>query len=78
MVTNTNGDWKQGEPFKTVVRQDPDWPVGKEFVETQGTDGRSITIVRTVKDQNGNIIREKEFNSNYRPKNKVIVQGSAQ
>ena len=77
-VTTTYGEWQEGEPFKTVVRQDSDWPVGKEFVETQGTDGRSITIVRTVKDKNGNIIREKEFNSNYRPKNKVVVQGSAQ
>ncbi|WP_251197944.1 VanW family protein [Anaerotardibacter muris] len=77
-VTTTYGEWQAGEPFKTVIRQDSDWPVGKEFVETQGTDGRSITIVRTVKDRYGNIIREKEFNSNYRPNNKVIVQGSAQ
>ncbi len=77
-VTTTYGEWQEGEPYRTIVRQDPDYPVGKEFVESSGTDGRSITIVRTVKDRNGNIIQEKEFNSNYNPKNKVVVQGSAQ
>jgi vancomycin resistance protein YoaR len=77
-VTTTYGEWQEGEPYRTIVRQDPDYPVGKEFVESSGTDGRSITIVRTVKDRNGNVIQEKEFNSTYSPKNKVVVQGSAQ
>lgn len=76
-VTTTYGEWQEGEPFKTVIRQDPDYPLGTEFVESSGADGRSITIVRTVKDENGNIIQEKEFHSNYKPKNKVVVQGSA-
>lgn len=76
-VTTTYGEWQEGEPFRTVIRQDPDYPLGTEFVESSGADGRSITIVRTVKDQNGNIIQEKEFSSNYKPKNKVVVQGSA-
>ena len=77
-VTTTYGEWQTGDPFKTIIRQDPDYPVGKEFVETPGTDGRSITIVRTVKDKDGNVIRENEFHSNYNPKNKIVVQGSAE
>lgn len=77
-VTTRYGEWQEGEPYRTIVRQDSDYPVGEEFVESSGADGRSITIVRTVKDRNGNIVQEKEFQSNYHPKNKVVVQGSAQ
>lgn len=77
-VTTEYGEWQEGEPYRTIIRQDSDYPVGEEFVESSGADGRSITIVRTVKDRNGNIIQEKEFHSNYNPKNKVVVQGSAQ
>lgn len=77
-VTTQYGEWQTGEPYKTVVRQSSDYPLGDEFVESSGTDGRSITIVRTVKDKNGNIIQEDEFHSNYKPKNKVVVQGTAE
>lgn len=77
-VTTQYGEWQEGEPYRTIIRQDSDYPVGEEFLESSGADGRSITIVRTVKDRNGNIIQEKEFHSSYNPKNKVVVQGSAQ
>lgn len=77
-VSTTYGEWQEGDPYKTVIRKDPDYPVGTEFEESSGADGRSITIVQTVKDKNGNIIQEKEFHSNYNPKNKVVVQGSAE
>ena len=77
-VTTVYGEWEEGEPYRTVVRKDPDYPIGTEFIESSGANGRSITIVRTVKDRNGNIIQEKEFHSNYQPKNEVKVQGSAE
>ena len=77
-VATVYGEWEEGEPYRTVVRKDPDYPLGTEFIESSGADGRSITIVRTVKDRNGNIIQEKEFHSNYQPKNEVKVQGSAE
>lgn len=77
-VTTVYGEWEEGEPYRTVVRKDPDYPLGTEFIESSGANGRSITVVRTVKDRNGNIIQEKEFHSNYQPKNEVKVQGSAE
>lgn len=75
-VETITGEWQEGEPFKTIYRQDPDIAQGKEVIESNGLDGRYITIKRIVKDKDGNVIREKEFHSNYSPQNKVVVQGT--
>lgn len=76
-VSTEYGDWKKGEPYSTTYKTDKTVASGTEYVETTGVDGSSITIVRTVKDKDGNILHEDTFTSTYAPKNKVIVKGAA-
>lgn len=76
-VSTTVGEWVPGKKFTTKYRNDDTEAAGTEYTETTGADGRSITIVQTVKDANGNVIREEEFHSNYRPKDEIIVRGTA-
>ena len=35
-VTTVYGEWEEGEPYRTVVRKDPDYPIGTEFIESSG------------------------------------------
>lgn len=74
-VTTTYGDWKEGEPFKTVYKNDPARKQGTETVQTTGTNGSQITIERIVKDSSGTVIDQSTFTSVYRPKDKVILRG---
>ena len=76
-VSTEYGDWKKGQPYSTTYKTDNTVASGKEYVETTGVDGSSITIVRTVKDRDGKVLHEDSFTSTYAPKNKVIVKGTA-
>lgn len=75
-VTTTYGDWQEGEPFKTVYKNDPTRKQGTETVQTTGTNGSQISIERIVKDSSGSIIDQSTFTSVYRPKDKVILRGT--
>lgn len=75
-VSTEYGEWKEGTKFTTKYRIDDSLAAGKEYVETTGVDGSSITIVRTVKDASGQILHEDAFTSVYDPKNEVIVKGA--
>ena len=44
-------------------------------MKTRGTDGSTIEVTRTVKDVNGNIVRQDLFASVYDPINEVILKG---
>lgn len=76
-VSTETGEWQKGAEYKTKYRNDDTIASGTEYVETTGTNGRSITIVRTVKDADGNVLHSDTFSSNYAPKNEVIVKGTA-
>lgn len=72
-VTTEVGNWEEGEKHTTVYREDPSLAEGTSYVETAGTDGSSITVVRTVLDKNGTLVREDVFSSTYDPKDEVVV-----
>lgn len=76
-VSTEYGEWQAGQTYSTTYKTDDTLASGKEYVESTGVDGSSITIVRTVKDRSGNVLHTDEFTSNYSPKNKVIVKGTA-
>ncbi|MEF2559766.1 MAG: VanW family protein [Eggerthellaceae bacterium] len=76
-VSTDYGEWKKGEAYSVIYKTDKTIASGKEYVETTGVDGSSISIVRCVKDSSGNILHEDVFESNYQPKDQVIVKGTA-
>lgn len=76
-VSTDYGDWEEGEPYSVKYRSDDTVAEGTEYVETTGVNGSSISITRTVKDAEGNTLHEDVFESNYAPKDEVIVRGSA-
>ena len=75
-VTTQVGDWQQGKKFKKVTKKDPDYPAGYTEIQTTGTNGSIITVVRMVKDSQGNVVREDEFTSEYDPKDEVTLVGT--
>lgn len=77
-VSTEYGEWEKGDPYTTVYKNDDSLPVGTEQVSTTGVDGSSITIVRTVKSADGEVLHEDTFSSNYAPKNEVVLKGTAQ
>ena len=76
-VSTDYGEWKEGEPYSVKYKTDDTVAEGTEYVETTGVNGSSISITRIVKDANGNVLHEDVFESNYAPKDEVIVRGSA-
>lgn len=75
-VSTEYGEWKKGQEYSTTYKTDDSRSSGSEYIETTGVNGSSITIVRTVKDKAGNVLHTDEFESNYSPKNKVVVKGT--
>ena len=69
------GDWKEGEKFKTRTVEDDTLPVGMSYIKTPGVDGSVISVVRTVKDRDGNVLHEDLFLSQYDPKDEIKVVG---
>lgn len=74
-VSTEVGEWEKGEEYKIIVKEDPDLAQGQSYVQTAGSDGRSISVVRTVHDSHGNLVRQDRFDSVYDPSNEVIVAG---
>ncbi len=74
-VTTETGQWEKGEEYTTTTKVDDTLAPGTRYVKTQGTDGRSIEVVRTVKDSDGDIVRQDLFASVYDPNNEVVVTG---
>ena len=74
-VTSSVGEWAEGKPRKTRKKTDDALAPGTSYVETRGADGRSITVVRTVTDEFGSILREDAFSSVYDPVDEVVVAG---
>lgn len=74
-VTSVEGEWEEGEKFKTKTVKDETLKPGSTKVETVGRDGKKITVYRTVKDSSGNVVREDAFSSIYQPVTEVVVEG---
>ncbi len=75
-VSTETGEWQKGAEHGTTYKTDDTIKSGVEYVESEGSDGRSITVVRTVKSKDGTVLHSDTFNSNYAAKNKVIVRGT--
>lgn len=75
VVETEVGEWQEGEKFKVKYEIDEDLSKDKSYLKSEGTDGMDITVIRTVKDQEGNIIETDTFISSYLPVNKVIAYG---
>lgn len=74
-VTSETGDWVEGEKHATKTITDEALAPGTSYTKTAGTDGMEITVVRTVKDKDGSVIRKDAFASIYSPVTEVIVKG---
>lgn len=74
-VATEEGAWEKGEEYDTETEEDPSLAPGTSYVKTAGSDGSSIYVIRTVTDQDGNIVRQDRFDSVYDPITEVIVTG---
>lgn len=75
-VETAEGNWSTGAKFTTTTTEDDTMQEGTSYIKTSGTDGRQITVVRTVKDKTGAVLHEDVFESHYDPKNEVKVVGT--
>lgn len=74
-VETQTSEWEKGDKFTTKYEEDADLKSGAAYIKTKGVDGSAISVVRIVKDKDGNVIDEKTFVSVYSPVNKVIAYG---
>lgn len=74
-VTSDVGEWSKGKTYETRTEVDEKLEPGTSYVKTYGTDGSKITVIRTVCDESGNVLREDTFHSVYDPVTEVIVKG---
>lgn len=72
-VTTEEGQWEDGEKFESETEEDPSLAPGTSYVKTAGSDGRSIYVIRTVTDQDGNLVRQDRFDSVYDPITEVVA-----
>lgn len=70
------GDWEPGRKFKKVTKKDPDYPEGYTELQTTGTNGSIVSVIRIVKDADGEIVSEDTFTSEYDPKDEVTLLGT--
>ena len=75
VVSTETGQWEAGKKYSTTTKVDASLAPGTSYVKTRGTDGSTIEVTRTVKDVNGNIVRQDLFASVYDPVNEVVVKG---
>ncbi|MDO5329519.1 MAG: VanW family protein [Coriobacteriia bacterium] len=74
-VETETGDWSPGDKYKTETVVDNTKPANTSYIQTSGSDGKSIVVKRKVFDKNGKLIREDVFKSNYKPKTEIKVIG---
>ncbi len=74
-VSSEVGSWEEGEKHKTIKQVDESLAPGQSYVKTTGQDGRSITVIRYVRDESGTIIKTNYYQSSYDAKDEVVVEG---
>ena len=77
-VETETGEWEEGEKYQTVYVYDDEYAAGYSYVKSYGSDGQSITVIRTVTDRNGDIVSQDTFVSVYSATNETIVRGGTQ
>lgn len=75
-VETDTGEWEDGEKHTTKYEEDENLRAGSAYIKTAPSDGRKISVVRTIKDKDGNVLSQDWFGSVYAPVNRVIVYGS--
>jgi vancomycin resistance protein YoaR len=76
-VTTQTGAWKEGEKYSTETQTDSSLAKGYSYVKQTGSDGKSITVVRTVKSAKGKVLHKDTFSSVYDARDEIIVKGTA-
>ena len=74
VITDT-GDWGKGDPYKVKVEVDETYADTAVVKMTNGSDGLTINVTRTVKDKDGNVVDQKTFSSVYSPVNELYKVG---
>lgn len=74
-VESKDGEWEEGEKYRTEFEVDDTMEKGDYYMKTVGEDGSKISVYRTVKDKSGAVVSETEFSSVYEPKNEVYLIG---
>lgn len=74
-VSTDTGEWVEGEKYSTKYEVDESLGANESYVKIAGTDGMQITVVRTVKDADGNVVQKDTFKSVYSPITRVIAFG---
>lgn len=77
-VTSEVGEWQEGDEYDTRTEVDDSLAPGTKYVKTAGSDGSSISVIRTVTDSDGIMVRQDRFDSIYDPITEVIVEGPSQ
>lgn len=76
IVSTDVGKWEKGKEYSKKTEEDEDLPRGQSYVKTPGSDGRTISVTRTVKNVSGQVIRTDVFDSVYDPVTEVTVEGT--
>ena len=69
------GTWQAGEKHGTKTERDDSLAPDVRYVKTRGTDGSTISVVRSVRGKAGEVLHEDLFVSEYDPVTEVIVTG---
>ena len=74
-VSTQEGEWTPGKKHSTRTERDDSLAPGTSYVKTAGSDGQRYSVTRTVKAQNGEVLRQDAFYSTYAPITEVVVKG---
>lgn len=74
-VISDVSDWEEGDPYKVKVEVDETYADNAVVKMTNGSDGKTINVTRTVKDAEGNVVDQKTFSSVYSPINELYKVG---
>lgn len=72
-VRSNVGNWAEGAKHKTKVVTEESMASGTSYTKTAGTDGKSITVVRSVTASDGTVLHEDLFASTYDPVTEVVI-----
>jgi len=74
-VEANESEWRDGAHYSTRFEEDPSLSKGVYYTKTTGVDGSSISVQRIVKNEAGEVIEDRVFESVYDPKDEVVVVG---
>lgn len=75
-VNTQTGEWEKGDPYKVKVEVDETYAPKAVVKMTNGSDGSTINVTRTVTDKDGKQLYQETFSSIYSPMNVLVKVGS--